>query len=92
MRAVHRTADKVCSTSEEKRVFTSLGSMIMAEQDEQIVRELFAAMAGRTSLEDLPARLKEQLPSMIVDNKRWELAHSWSQWWMRPVHLSEYEL
>ena len=38
MRVVHRIADKVYSCSEEKRIFSKLGSIIMSEEDEGIVR------------------------------------------------------
>ena len=89
MRAVHRTADKVCSCSEEKRIFSKLGSIIMSEEDEGIVRVIFATMAGELSLQDLPTHLKEQLPSTLVDTTKWKQASSWMQWWMRPVHLSK---
>ena len=59
MRAVQRTAEKVCSSScsEEKWTFIKLGSMIMLEEDKDTVKQIFAAMTGEWPLQNLPKHL-----------------------------------
>lgn len=88
MRAVQRAADKVCCSSEEKQTFMKLGSLIMVEEEEEIVQQIFATMAGEQTLQDLPQHLQQVLPSVLLDTTAWKAAKPWTQWWTRPVHLS----
>ena len=90
MRAVQRTADKVCSSlcSEEKRTFIKLGSLIMIEEDKETVKQIFAAMAGELPLKNLSEHVQRLLPSVLVNTNNWKAARAWTEWWMRPVHLS----
>lgn len=88
MRAVHRAANKVCSSSDEKRTFIKLGSLIMRERCEDTVEDIFSVMSGDLPLQELPGHIQLQLPKTMVDNSAWKAATSWTQWWMRPIHLS----
>ena len=92
MRPVQRAADKVCCSLEEKRTFMKLGSLIMVEEEEEIVQQIFATMAGEQTLQDLPQRLQQLLPSVLLDTTAWKAAKPWAQWWTRPVHLSMYSV
>ena len=91
LRAVQRTADKVCCgcSSKEKQTFIKLGSLIMMEEDEDAVKAIFAAMAGERPLQDLPRHIQQVLPSSTVNTKKWKAAKTWTEWWMRPLHLSK---
>lgn len=90
MRAVQRAADKVCCSSKEKQTFMKLGSFIMLEEEEEIVHQIFATMAGEQTLPNLPQHLQQLLPSVSLNTTAWKAAKPWTEWWMRPVHLSMY--
>ena len=91
MRAVQRTADKVCSTPDEKSVFIKLGALIMDEQSEENVKKMFSVMGGDAQLNTLPENLQCALPEVShpTNIKKWKDAKSWVQWWTRPTHLSK---
>ena len=88
MKAVQRTADKVCCSLEEKRTFMKLGSLIMEEENAETVQQIFAAMAGEETIQHLPKRLQQLLPFILANTTAWKAAKSWVSWWMRPMHLS----
>ena len=91
MRAVQRTADKVCATSEERSVFIKLGALIMDEQSEENVKKIFTVMGGDAQLVTLPENLQCTLPQVLhsTNTRKWKDAKSWVQWWTRPTHLSK---
>ena len=91
MRAVQRTAEKVCSTLDEKSVFMKLGALIMDEQNEENVKKMFTVIGGDAQLMTLPENLQCALPevSHSANTKKWKDAKSWVQWWTRPTHLSK---
>lgn len=91
MRAVQRTADKVCATSEERTVFIKLGALIMDEPSEENVKKIFAVLGGDCQFVALPENLQRSVPKALhsVNTKKWKDAKSWVQWWTRPTHLSE---
>ena len=41
MRAIHRAAEKVCSSREERSAFIKLGSLVIQEQSEENVQKIF---------------------------------------------------
>lgn len=90
MRALQRIADKVCSSRQEKSVYTKLGSLIMDQHEEEKVIQLFKALSGETSLQSLPEEISAALPQTAssLDTTTWRSAISWVQWWTKPTHLS----
>ena len=91
MRALQRVADKVCSSRQEKSIYTKLGSLIMDQHEEEKVIQLFKALSGETSLQSLPEEISAALPQAAssLDTTTWRSAKSWVQWWTKPTHLSK---
>ena len=50
MRALQRVADKVCTSGQEKSVYTKLGSLLVNQNEEEKVIQLFKALSGETTL------------------------------------------
>ena len=61
MRALQRVADKVCCSRQEKSVYTKLGSLVMDQNDEEKVIQLFKALSGEISLQSLPEEMSAAL-------------------------------
>ena len=91
MRAVHRAAEKVCSSREERSAFIKLGSLVIQEQSEENVQKIFSVLSGELQANSLPERLQQCLPecTFVIDTKKWKQAKNWAEWWTRPLHLSE---
>ena len=61
----------------------------MIEEDEDAVKAIFAAMAGERPLQGLPRHLQQALHSSTatVNTKKWKATKTWTEWWMRLLHL-----
>lgn len=92
MRAVHRVAEKVCTTTNERNLFVKLASLVPNESNEENVKSIFRSLKGEIQADELPYDIQQSLPPLAfdVDTSGWIQAHTWVQWWTRPVHLSEY--
>ena len=90
MRALQRVADKVCTSGQEKSVYTKLGSLLVNQNEEEKVIQLFKALSGETTLQSLPEEISAALPQAAssLDTTTWRSAKSWVQWWTNPMHLS----
>lgn len=80
MRAVHRAAEKVCSSREERSAFIKLGSLVISEEN---VQKIFGVLAGELQASSLPERLQQCLPecTFVIDTKKWKQAKNWAEWW-----------
>ena len=89
--AAHRAAEKVCSTSSDRRAFIKVASQLPNETSKAHVMTIFSCLKGEVKLYDLPQSLKVQLGSLIdqedISTSTWTCAKSWVQWWTRPIHL-----
>ena len=90
MRALQRVADKVCTSRQEKSVYTKLGSLLRNQYEEEKVIQLFKALSGEITLQSLPQEISAALPqaAFSLDTATWRSAKSWVQWWTNPTHLS----
>ena len=91
MRAVHRVAEKVCSTGNERRVFIKIVTLLPREASKSHVTAIFSCLKGEVELNALPHSIQQQLlplPENICTSG-WAQAKTWVQWWTRPIHLSK---
>ena len=95
MRSVKKVADRLkdCS-SESRHAFISLGYAILDAETKEEIEALFKVMCGECLLEEVSEFLPNtaQVQGYIAKHKpdQWSMCKTWTDWWKRPRHLSEY--
>ena len=94
MRSVEKVANrwKDCSV-ELRRVFVDLGYAILDAESREEVKTIFKILCGEGQLKEV----SEFLPSTALvqdymkehNAEHWSKCKKWSEWWLRPRHLSK---
>lgn len=90
IRSVQRVEKIVCTTAEERSVFRQLATRIPEEPEKKNVLLLFEILAGERSLSEGEQIIPGFKVPAGMKNDAWRKLKTWSRWWKRINHLSEF--
>jgi len=80
----------VCSSVNEKSVFRQVAARIPEEPEKKNVLHLFEILTGEKPLSEGEQIIPDFKVPAGTSNDSWRTLKSWSRWWKRINHLSEY--
>lgn len=86
---MQRVEKIVCTTTEEKSVFRTLSSRIPEEPEKKNVL-LFEILTGERPLSEGEKIIPGFKVPAGMNNDAWSRLKTWSRWWKRINHLSEF--